>query len=300
MLRKFKKLLQLSWRKFSVLLLLFIATTLLVLDILGLLSFKGWQQFTTDTVTKNLFSVSFYITKEKNNALAFLKEQANIIEENNKLRKENQRLLHLGEKVAILEAEKKRLSALAKANFVHKTDYITTHIIATPQKSFRKVAVLNAGKKDGVAIGQAVVNAQGLIGHIIKTTQHTSQVLLLLDGQSRIPVVIGVHKWRAIMAGENDIRPRLLFVTSAANLTTGEIVSTSGHGGTIPPGLPIGSVQKISNSLAYVQSFVDFNALNYVRVLRYKIFPVKNDATKNDAIKNNAATKNVIKKNAVP
>ena len=42
--------------------------------------------------------------------------------------------------------------------------------------------------------------------------------------------------------------------------------STSGHGGKLPPGLPIGRVSRISDGMVQVQPFVDFGRLDYVLV----------------------------------
>ena len=98
-------------------------------------------------------------------------------------------------------------------------------------------------RASSVKPGEAVVDARGMIGRIYLAGEHTSWVILLTDLNSRIPVTIaprqhpGDHDRRQHRACRAWTRCR-----TAVTLHDGDQVVTSGDGGLLPPGLPIGTV----------------------------------------------------------
>lgn len=94
-------------------------------------------------------------------------------------------------------------------------------------------------------------------------------MLLLTDLNSRMPVVIEPGHYKAVLAGDNTDWPRLDYLTSTSSVSPGDRVVTSGDGGLIPPGLPVGLVIKTSDGVLRVQSFANRERLDYVRVLKY-------------------------------
>ena len=53
-------------------------------------------------------------------------------------------------------------------------------------------------------------------------------------------------------------------------MAVGDRIVTSGHGGLLPPDIPIGHIAEINGSSALVSSLVDWNRLDYIRVLDYR------------------------------
>jgi rod shape-determining protein MreC len=107
--------------------------------------------------------------------------------------------------------------------------------------------VLDAGKQHKAMPGQAVLDARGMIGRIYLTGQRTSWVILLTDLNSRIPVTIasaagGSGNIQAMMTGDNTAMPVLDIVSRLTTLHSGDQVVSSGDGGLLPAGLPIGTV----------------------------------------------------------
>jgi rod shape-determining protein MreC len=74
---------------------------------------------------------------------------------------------------------------------------------------------------------------------------------------------------RAILAGDNTRAPGLIFLPLNPRLAIGDRVVTSGHGGMLPAGLPIGVVSAIEDDKVAVAPFVDWDRLEYVRLLQY-------------------------------
>ena len=130
---------------------------------------------------------------------------------------------------------------------------------------------LTLGEREGVARGQAAVTGSGLAGRVAQVGQRASRVLLVTDMNSRIPVLVGEARERAVLAGDNTGQPHLVYLGRQARLTPGERVVTSGHGGVFPPGLPIGTVASLEEGVVRVQPFVDWSAMEYLRLANYEL-----------------------------
>jgi rod shape-determining protein MreC len=101
--------------------------------------------------------------------------------------------------------------------------------------------------------------------------------LLISDLNSRIPVLIEATRTRAILAGNNSNRPRLIHLAPGATVSPGDRVVTSGHGGVFPVGLPVGLVDAVNEGGISVLPFVSRDRLEYVRVLDYGLKGIIND-----------------------
>jgi rod shape-determining protein MreC len=200
-----------------------------------------------------------------------VRELAALRSENGRLREENERLKHWYSVARALEHDNAAFRDLL--NFVAdpRPTFITARVIGNSGGVFVRTVLLNAGARDGVRNGQAVLNADGLVGRVVETGQRSSRILLLTDLNARIPVVVESSRVPAILAGDNTDRPRLTFMPVNSRVSPGDRVVTSGRGGMLPPGLPIGLVAAVADTIAQVQPFVDWHKLEYVRVLEYTL-----------------------------
>src|SRR3546814_13615807 len=76
----------------------------------------------------------------------------------------------------------------------------------------------------------------------------SARILLINDLNSRIPVLVEPSRERAVLAGDNSSRPRLVYLDVSAEIGTGDRVVTSGQGGVVPPGIPVGIGSTIGES----------------------------------------------------
>ena len=194
------------------------------------------------------------------------------------LRAENQRLLreveHLSNWQTVarhLERENAVYRSLLKTRAGPQVSFVSARVIGDSTGPFVRTLLLNAGARDGIASGQAVVSAEGLVGRIAEAGARSSRVLLVTDLNSRIPVVIEATRHRAVLAGDNSNTPRLTFLAAGAQVKAGDRVITSGQGGLLPPGLPIGIIGASAAGATAVQLLVDWHRLEYVRVLRFDL-----------------------------
>jgi rod shape-determining protein MreC len=137
---------------------------------------------------------------------------------------------------------------------------------------------LDKGEKDGIRSEMGVVDGNGVVGIVYMTSDHYSVVIPVLNSKSSISCKIknsdyfGFLKWNggaSNYATVKDMPRHSLF-------SLGDTIVTSGHSAVFPSGIPVGTVEDISDShdgLSYllkVRLFTDFGKLNDVRVIAKK------------------------------
>ncbi len=192
-----------------------------------------------------------------------------IFDENLRLKAEVDRLRQWQQVARVLERDNAQYRHLLNVAPGPAVSFVSGRVIGDSGGPFVRTLLLNAGAREGVRKGQAVVSAHGLVGRIADVGRRSSRVLLLTDLNSRIPVLLEGSRYRAVLAGNNTDRPLLAFLPAGAQVSPGDRVVTSGHGGLFPPGQPIGVVSSVNDAVARVQPFTDWNRLEYVSVLRY-------------------------------
>jgi rod shape-determining protein MreC len=192
-------------------------------------------------------------------------------EENARLRADLERLGQWQVVARRLEQENAALRAQLNLRMEPQPTYVSARVIADGGSPFVRTVLLNAGRRDGVEKGQAAVTGAGLAGRVIELGERSSRLLLLTDLNSRVPVTVEGSRWRAILAGDNSARPRLLFLPNTAEVSVGDRVVTSGDGGVAPPGIPVGVVAQLGESEIRVQPFVEWDRLEYLSVVRFDL-----------------------------
>jgi rod shape-determining protein MreC len=204
-----------------------------------------------------------------------------VYEENEKLKQENDELRAWKEAALLLEKQNARYEALLKVQVDPEVGYITGRVVTEASGPFIRTLVVNLGKRDGVYDGYGVIDEDGLVGRILGSGHKASRVLLLNDLNSHVPVVVEPGNYRAILTGTNDTQPLVEFLSKDAQVQIGDRVVTSGHGGVLPPGLPVGLVSKVNGENIRVKTFSNETRVEKVRILLYD-FPNTVDETPSD------------------
>lgn len=216
------------------------------------------------TPTYDLISrPSLELRKMRNVATNLVDLQASYQE----LELENQRLREqLGElrRNRVLLDRYRELLALPVEPDLH---VISARVIADLQSPFVRTLVANAGHLAGVKEGQAVTGGRGLIGRIVSVGRVSSRLLLLTDFNSHVPVLIAPKNTRAILSGNNADNPVLRFLPKNTVIEDGAEVVTSGDGGQVPIGIPVGVVRIDDDGRPFVELQEDLHNLSYVRVI---------------------------------
>lgn len=201
--------------------------------------------------------------------VANVRELAAIREQNAELREANERLLRWQSVAQKLEAENRSLRSLLALVPDPNASFVTGRVVADAGGAFAQSVIVMAGSSDGVRKGQVVMTGEGLVGRVMLAGTNSSRVLLITDINSRIPVVVGEAGHRAVLAGNNSGRPRLLFLGSKTAATPGDKVMTSGDAKAFPPSLPVGQVVRVEDGIVEVEPYVARDKLQHVRIADY-------------------------------
>jgi rod shape-determining protein MreC len=213
-------------------------------------------------------------------AIDNVNELINLRSENARLREENARLLAWQQTARQLQAENASLREFLRFPPESPARFITARVIADAGGAFVRSAIVNAGRRHGVAKGQAVVTPDGLVGRVFEAGVHSARVILITDINSKLPVLVENSRARAIMAGDNSDRPRLVFLPTSVEISIGDRIVTSGQGGLFPPGLPVARVASIENGIVRVEPLADFDRLEMVRVVDFSaVVPLPSSET---------------------
>lgn len=168
-----------------------------------------------------------------------------------------------------LEHENAALRALLGLRLEAKPAFVSARVIGDSASAFVRTVLVNVGAGDGIAAGQAALTGEGLAGRVVEVGRRASRVLLVTDLNSRVPVVIEGSGERAIAAGDNSDTLRLEYLPLEYAPALGARVVTSGHGGVLPPGLPVGVVVAVGEAGVRVEPAADLARLEFVRLVAW-------------------------------
>lgn len=190
-------------------------------------------------------------------------------QDNLRLERDNERLLQWQQLALKLSADNRDLRRLLRVVPDNAVSYVTARVIADSGGGYVRSVMVNAGSDQGLARGQAAITGDGLVGRLTEIGSRAARILLITDLNSRIPVVVEGAHTKAVLAGDNSERPRLIYATEPGQIKLGERVVTSGEGGVFPPGLPVGMVTALDESGARVEPYVELSQLGHVLIVDY-------------------------------
>jgi len=207
-----------------------------------------------------------------------------VYQQNLKLKEENARLRQWRNVAIVLQGRIGRYQTLLHAVPDPQMNAVLARVIGRANRPFLQTMILDAGREHHALPGQAVVDARGMIGRIYLTGSRTSWVILLTDLNSRIPVTISASAGNSgniqgMMTGDNSAYPTLDMVSHTVTLHDGDQVTSSGDGGLLPSGLPIGTVVSDGSGGWRVALLADPGASQDVEILNFSKPPETPPAT---------------------
>jgi len=170
-----------------------------------------------------------------------------LLEENDRLKREHLVLNSKLQRYEILEGENQRLRQLLEASYHLNDRVLVAELIAVELQSFHRQIVINKGKREGAYDGQPIVDAAGIMGQIVNVGPFSSTVLLVTDPNHALPVQINRNGLRSIAVGTGKKDILLLEnLPNNADIRVGDLIISSGLGRRFPSGYPVGQVEKIS------------------------------------------------------
>ncbi|WBQ03267.1 rod shape-determining protein MreC [Kribbella sp. CA-293567] len=146
-------------------------------------------------------------------------------------------------------------------------------------QSFNHTVTIDAGSADGVRPDMTVLNGDGLVGRVVRTTEATATVLLIGDRNSTVGGRLNSTMALGFLSGRGEVGTSAALDYKLVDLKAlpkaGDRIVTWGSSGNAPyvPGVPIGEITSVAvvkgalGSTALVKPFVDPTRLDLVGVV---------------------------------
>jgi rod shape-determining protein MreC len=175
--------------------------------------------------------------------------QHELLEENAELRAKQLLVEAKLQKLIAVEHENAQLLALLKSSPHVGGRFTSAQLLSVNMDPLIQEVVLNKGTKEGIYLGQPVLDAYGVMGQVIAPGPITSRVMLVSAIHSAIPVQDARNGLRAIAIGTgSEGEMQLLYVPITAEVQVGDVLVTSGLGGRFPEGYPVGVIKSVSHN----------------------------------------------------
>jgi len=123
-------------------------------------------------------------------------------------------------------------------------------VLYEPRDHFTRKLVIDHGSTDGVRAGNPVIDELGVVGQVTRVFPLVSEVTVLTERDQSIPVEVMRNGLRCIAFGGSEPGTlELRFLAANADVTSGDVVVTSGLDGLYPAGLPVGTIARVERDV---------------------------------------------------
>ncbi|HHX08601.1 MAG TPA: rod shape-determining protein MreC [Chloroflexi bacterium] len=192
--------------------------------------------------------------------------------------------LRLENEVAMLQSEVVSLQEnLAQADILYALldfartnpdhEYVAATVVGREISPYLQYVIIDKGSNDGLRHGMPVVTQQGLVGRIDALISNAARIQLITDANSAVNIKLQTAQVEGLVRGSVTGEISLDMVPVGTEVQLGDVIMTSGLGGTYPPNIFVGQVltmqskQNVLFQTGSVQPVVDFSTLSAVLVI---------------------------------
>jgi len=147
------------------------------------------------------------------------------------------------QRLAALEAENRRLRDLLGSSRRLEERVLIAELLAVALDPYRHQVLIDKGSGSGAYVGQPVLDANAVMGQIVRVSPLSATVLLITDVEHSLPVQVLRNGLRAIAQGTGLVQGlELLHLPKNVDIRVGDELVTSGLGGRFPAGYPVARV----------------------------------------------------------
>lgn len=177
-----------------------------------------------------------------------LASRSELLSENARLKQQQFYLDVQLQKLTALEAENRRLRMLLQSSVNRPERALIAELLSVDFDPYRHRILLNKGTRDGVFVGQPLIDQLGIVGQIVHANTLSSQAILITDPNHLLPVEINRNGLRALAAGTGNFKElELLHVRYNEDVKVGDLLITSGLGGRFPRGYPVARITRVDS-----------------------------------------------------
>jgi rod shape-determining protein MreC len=147
------------------------------------------------------------------------------------------------QELAATQRENERLRALLDIRARYAGAATAVEVLYTSRDPFAQKLFVDKGTDADLLPGQAVIDAEGVVGQVTRVFPYMAEVTLVTDKDHAVPVKVQRSGVRSVLYGAGAGRaPELRFMAPSADIQIGDLLETSGLDGTYPPGLAVARV----------------------------------------------------------
>lgn len=165
-------------------------------------------------------------------------------DEKEQLQKENEQLRTLVSELEEYRQQNQRLLTLTQLADTYALTTVSATVVDTTS-GWDRTATINKGSNDGIAVGMGVMSSCGLYGQVESVTSTTATVRLINDAHSSVSAMVQGSRARGIVKGAYDGTMTMEYVPVGSTVAEGDMVISSGEGGTYPHGILVGTVRNV-------------------------------------------------------
>lgn len=163
------------------------------------------------------------------------------------LRESNAELRELLSQADEYKQEAQRLQQLLNLKDAYDVEGVGARVIGKSTGAWSQSVTIDKGTADGVETGLTVMGTSGVVGQVVKAAEHASTVRLLTDPDSGAAALVQSSRVEGIVRGSLEGLLYLESVDADAAVNVGDVIVTSGLGGSYTKGLIIGTVVKVDS-----------------------------------------------------
>jgi len=170
-------------------------------------------------------------------------------------------------KMRSLESENQRLRTLLKTTDNVKQKLVMADLQEVSLAPYQHKVVVRSGASEGVYVGQAVIDDNGVVGQVTDVLPYSAAVTLITDPGHSVPVQVERSGLRALVRGTGDLfKLKVPFLNENPDIQVGDRLMSSGLGGRFPAGYPVAIITDITTNPG--QAFSEVTAQSVAKVNR--------------------------------
>ena len=179
--------------------------------------------------------------------------------------------------------ENQRLRSLLDLRARTAPDALAAQVLYDAADPYTRKVVLDKGQNQGVQLASPVLDERGVLGQVTRVFPLSSEVTLITDRDHAIPVVNVRTGARGVAYGDTVNHAdamELRFMAANADVTVGDVLTTSGVDGVYPAGLPVARIDKVERRTEAVFARIEcvplalVSGASHVLVLRPQFAPM--------------------------
>ena len=172
----------------------------------------------------------------------FAAKQA-LTEDNETLKRQLVERAAAAQKFPVAQQENARLRTLLDVRARYASAAVAVEVLYTTRDPFAQKLFVDKGADARIQPGQAVIDADGVVGQVTRVFPSMAEVTLVTDKDHAVPVKVQRSGVRSVLYGAGAGRaPELRFMAPSADIQVGDVLVTSGLDGTYPSGLAVARV----------------------------------------------------------